>query len=133
MRAIAGSPLDRPSGTKRTRLGGVRTGFLPQRRPAIERCSQKRENRVSHLLMFVGEVGFAVDALAQPALIGLGIGDDRRSVGFAPSPIDLLADDGDRLLIDACGVPALNGSEVRLAGLIAGAAYPPMPFQKIGS
>ncbi len=47
------------------------------------------------------------------------------------TPVDLLADDGDRLLIDAGGVPALNGGEVGLARLIAGAPDPAMTFQEI--
>ena len=46
--------------------------------------------------------------------------------------IDALADDRDRLLIDAGGVPPLNGDEVRLPGLVACAADPAVTFQEIG-
>src|SRR3989337_3377704 len=47
-------------------------------------------------------------------------------------PIDAPADDGDGLLIDAGGVPALDGGEVLLAGLIARAPDPAVAFEKIG-
>src|SRR5262245_16532523 len=46
--------------------------------------------------------------------------------------IDALAVDGDRLLIDACGVPPLNRHKIRLARLIAGAAHPTVALQEIG-
>src|SRR5438093_12848067 len=46
--------------------------------------------------------------------------------------IDAFADDGNRLLIDACGVPPLNRRKIRLARLIAGAAHPAVALQEIG-
>jgi hypothetical protein len=61
------------------RLGEVGTRLPPQGGPAIERPSQKREDRVPHLLMFQCEVGLNdVDAFMEPALIGLRVRDDRR-------------------------------------------------------
>ena len=45
--------------------------------------------------------------------------------------VDLPRDDGDRLLIDAGRVPALDRGEVGLARLIARARDPAMPFEEI--
>src|ERR1700675_195773 len=52
--------------------------------------------------------------------------------GAISSSVDPPADDGDGLLIDAGGVPALNGGEVGLALLVASAPNPAVTFQEIG-
>ncbi len=44
--------------------------------------------------------------------------------------VDLAAHDGDRLLVDGRGVPALDGGEVRLALLIAGARAPAVALEE---
>src|SRR5215207_4082946 len=45
--------------------------------------------------------------------------------------VDLPAHQRDRFLIDACGIPGLDGGEVRLARLVARARAPAMGFQKV--
>ena len=45
--------------------------------------------------------------------------------------VDGLADIGDSLLVDACGVPALNSGEIRLALLISSAALPAVAHEEI--
>src|SRR3954449_6682309 len=46
--------------------------------------------------------------------------------------VDLLADDGDRLLVDLGCVPPLDGGEIRLARLVAGAGDPAMALEESG-
>src|SRR6476661_5475865 len=48
-----------------------------------------------------------------------------------PAAIDLTAHDRNRLLVDLCGVPGLDGSEVGFARLIAGAGAPAVRFQEV--
>src|SRR6516162_8867543 len=48
------------------------------------------------------------------------------------SAVDLLAHDGDGLLVDLRGVPGFDGGEIRLAGLVARAGPPAMGLQEIG-
>src|SRR4051794_2690212 len=47
--------------------------------------------------------------------------------------VDLPAHQRDGFLIDACGIPGLDGGKVRLAGLVTRAGAPAMGFQKIRS
>ncbi|HEU0016896.1 MAG TPA: hypothetical protein VFQ31_00830 [Methyloceanibacter sp.] len=59
-------------------LGKIRHSLLPQRRPAIEGPAQKDEDRVPHKLVFQLDVSLDnIEALAEPALIGLRGGGDR--------------------------------------------------------
>src|SRR5215207_2739969 len=45
--------------------------------------------------------------------------------------VDLLADDGDRALVDGGGIPGLDGAEIRLARLVSAAGAPAMALEEI--
>ena len=57
-------------------------------------------------------------------------GDDSVAAPYSAA-VDLAAHQRDRLLIDAGGIPGLDGGEVRLARLVARAGAPAMGLQKI--
>ena len=46
--------------------------------------------------------------------------------------VNRLADEGNRLLVDACGVPALDGGVVCLSLLVTGATLPAMADKEVG-
>src|SRR3954451_8961687 len=51
--------------------------------------------------------------------------------GRRPAFVDLPPHQRDRLLIDACCIPGLDGGKVRLARLVTGSRAPAMRFQEI--
>src|ERR1700751_4711666 len=87
----------------------------------IARTSRRRNKRLKALVMAL------LRCCPHPVHTALRPG--RREA--RPSAVDLLAHDGQRPLIDRSSIPRLDGCEIGLAGLIAGARAPAMSAKEV--